>query len=78
MLSVTKTCVYLADKYAEMCPEMQPPLDKDQVLRHVPTPKPRMQPDFRRPGLACRPLTADERQMVERWMTLSPLGNPGD
>ena len=32
VLSVTKTCVYLADKYAEMCPEMQPPLDKDQVI----------------------------------------------
>jgi 3'-5' exoribonuclease len=32
VLSVTKTCVYLAGKYAEMCPEMQPPLDKDQVI----------------------------------------------
>jgi 3'-5' exoribonuclease len=32
VLSVTKTCVYLADKYAEMFPEMQPPLDKDQVI----------------------------------------------
>lgn len=32
VLSVTRTCVYLADKYAEMCPEMQPALDKDQVI----------------------------------------------
>ena len=32
VLSVTQTCVYLAGKYAEMCPEMQPPLDKDQVI----------------------------------------------
>lgn len=32
VLSVTQTCVYLADKYAEMCPEMQPPLDKDLVV----------------------------------------------
>lgn len=31
-LSVTRTCVYLADKYAEYYPEMQPPLDKDLVI----------------------------------------------
>ena len=32
VLSVTKTCVYFAEKYAEMCPAMQPPLDKDLVV----------------------------------------------
>ena len=32
VLSVTKTCVYLADKYAEVCPELQPPLDKDLIV----------------------------------------------
>ena len=31
-LSVTRTCVYLADKYAEYYPEMRPPLDKDLVV----------------------------------------------
>ena len=31
-LSVTRTCVYLADKYAEYYPEMKPPLDKDLVV----------------------------------------------
>jgi 3'-5' exoribonuclease len=31
-LSVTRTCVYLADKYAEYYPEMKPPLDKDLVI----------------------------------------------
>lgn len=31
-LSVTRTCVYLADKYAEYYPEMQPPLNKDLVV----------------------------------------------
>ena len=75
-LRVKGTIVWVAGRLAGLA--FARPLDKDQVLRHVPTPKPRMQPDFRRPGLACRPLTADERQMVERWMTLSPLGNPGD
>jgi 3'-5' exoribonuclease len=31
-LSVTKTCVYLADKYAELYPEMNPPLDRSLVI----------------------------------------------
>lgn len=31
-LSVTRTCVYLAEHYAEYYPEMKPPLDKDLVV----------------------------------------------
>ena len=31
-LSVTRTCVYLADKYAEYYPEMKPPLDKGLTI----------------------------------------------
>ena len=31
-LSVARTCVFLADKYAEYYPEMKPPLDKDLVV----------------------------------------------
>ena len=53
-------------------------LEPEEVLRNVPKPRPRMQPEFRRPGLACRPLTTDERRMVERWITLSPVTSPGD
>ena len=32
VLSMTKTCVYLAEKYAEKYPDMQPPLDKGMVV----------------------------------------------
>ncbi len=32
VLSVTKTCAYLADKYARLYPDLQPPLDKDLVI----------------------------------------------
>ncbi|MCG8449374.1 MAG: HD domain-containing protein [Pirellulales bacterium] len=32
VLSVAKTCVYLADKYDELYPDMQPPLDKGLVI----------------------------------------------
>ncbi len=31
-LSVTRTCVFLADKYADYYPEMKPPLDKNLVV----------------------------------------------
>jgi 3'-5' exoribonuclease len=32
VLSVTQTCVYLAEKYASVCPALQPPLDADLVI----------------------------------------------
>jgi 3'-5' exoribonuclease len=32
MLSMTRTCRYLADKYAEKYPDMQPPLDTGMVV----------------------------------------------
>lgn len=54
------------------------PLKPEQVLRNVPTPKPRAQQDFKRPGLACRPLSDYERRMLERWMTASPMGSVGE
>ena len=53
-------------------------LKSEEVLRNVPKPRLRIDPDFRRPGLACRPLTTDERKMVERWMTASPVARPGE
>ena len=53
-------------------------LKPEEVLRHVPQPRQRANADFRRPGLACRPLTEQERRMVEKWMVSSPLGSLGD
>jgi 3'-5' exoribonuclease len=32
VLAVTRTCVYLAEKYAELYPDMRPPLDKSLVV----------------------------------------------
>ena len=54
------------------------PLKPEEVLRHVPQPRQRVNPDFRRPSLSCRPLTADERRMVEKWMVSSPTGALGE
>lgn len=53
-------------------------LRQEEVLRHVPQPRQLVQGDFRRPGLACRPLTAHERKMIEKWMVSSPSGALGE
>ena len=54
------------------------PLKSEEVLRNIPQPKPKAQLDFRRPGLACRPLSAYERRMLERWMTSGPVAKLGE
>lgn len=54
------------------------PLKREEVLRNVPQPRRKIEGDFRRPGLACRPLTAEERQLLEMWMVRSPTSGVGD
>lgn len=54
-------------------------LPAQDVLRHIPPPRTPRTNDYRRPGLACRELSATERQMVERWMTApSPQNKVGE
>jgi hypothetical protein len=46
------------------------PLFPKEMLRHVPTPRHRaVAPIGRRPGLACKPLTQVERQLIEQWVS---------
>ena len=42
-------------------------LSPDAVLRHIPTPRPRVKLDFRRPALVSRALTAHEKSIGEQW-----------
>jgi len=53
-------------------------LQPDVVLRHIPPPKPRMKPDFRRPGLACRELSPDEFRLLESWLATAPVPHLGE
>jgi hypothetical protein len=46
-------------------------LNPDQLLRHVPTPRPRVTPDFRRTGLKGT-LTAEEKRYGEKWVWRYP------
>lgn len=78
-LRVPSRVVWVQGRYAGVA--FDRPLKPEEVLRNVPTPKaqaPTLQADFKRPGLACRPLSDYERQMLERWMTDSRFGALGD
>lgn len=44
-------------------------LAPEAMLHHIPAPKPRVMPDFKRPGLRARRLSAGERQMGEDWVS---------
>lgn len=77
-LSVDFTVVWVQGRYAGIA--FVRPLDPEEVLRHVPQTKPqeRYAPVFKRPGLACRPLTAYERKNLEHWMTSAPVASLGE
>lgn len=52
-------------------------LEPEQVLRHVPQPRARVAPSFRRPGLKSQSLTDQERKFGEMWLrsgAIAPLG----
>jgi hypothetical protein len=53
-------------------------LKRDEVLRNVPAPRTPLRPEFRRPGLACRPLSPQERRLLETWMVSAPVDKLGD
>lgn len=77
-LRVKGRVVWVHGRYAGIA--FDRPLNPDQVLRNIAKPKsaPKAEQEFRRPGLACRPLSDYERRMLERWMTASPIGKLGD
>ena len=76
-LRLKSRIIWVQGRYAGVAFEQ--PLKPEDVLRNIPTPKRSTQlSDFRRPGLACRPLTEYERRMLERWMTASPVGALGE
>ena len=53
-------------------------LKRDELLRQVPQPKQKFEPVFRRPGLSCQPLSAEDRKMLETWVAMAPVARPGD
>jgi hypothetical protein len=58
--------VWVQGKFAGVA--FDTPLNREEVLRHIPAPKPRTDFGFRRPGLSSRPLTPYERSMIATWI----------
>jgi hypothetical protein len=70
-LSVPGRIAWVRDKSAGVTFNVK--LAPEAMLHHIPVPKPRVKPDFRRPGLGARRLSPGERQLGEDW-----VWTPGD
>lgn len=53
-------------------------LETQAVLHHIPVPKARMSPTFKRPGLATKALSDNERKFAEQWVVTAPIAPTGD
>lgn len=74
-LSVAGKIVWVSNKRAGI--HFHAPLTPEALLRHVPTPRPRIIPAFRRPGLVSKPMTSSERSLEQAWGVAkapNPLG----
>jgi hypothetical protein len=75
-LAVAGSIIWTKGKHAGI--RFMQKLEPQAVLNHVAVPRPRMEAGFRRPGLASRALTEQERKLAERWIPVIPLRTPGD
>ena len=64
-LKVKGTIVWVEGRYAGIAFDRE--LEREELLRHVPKPRQRTEQQFRRPGLACEPLSEADRKMVQMW-----------
>jgi hypothetical protein len=68
--------MWVAGRYAGI--RFNRELGREEVLRHIPAPRETMKPEFKRPGLACKPLTPTERKMIEAWIATIPRDALGE
>lgn len=53
-------------------------LQPEQVLRHVPVPRPKIQPRPYRPGFTSRNMTPDQQRLAESWIWNPSPTRPGE
>lgn len=75
-LRVAGTIVWVDGRFAGLA--FARSLRREEVLRHIPQPQARVQPDFRRPGFSSRQLSAAERKLLESWGTAATVVRSGD
>jgi len=64
-LSVSSRVAWVHGKQAGVA--FRTPIAPEDVLRNIPKPRYRAQMEFRRPPLAFRQMTAEERRLAESW-----------
>lgn len=52
------------------------PLAPEQLMRHVPTPKPKSLPQSKRPAIRSKEMTLEERRYSENWLWSEPITPP--
>ena len=68
--------VWVSGRYAGIA--FSDKLDPAEVLRHIPAPRPKIQPRYWRPGITTTQLKSEQRRLAESWMW-SPSGSrPGE
>ena len=65
-LSTDGHVVWVNGKYAGIAFDAK--LNPEQVLRHIPAPRQRIQPRPYRPGFVPRKMTADQQRLAESWI----------
>lgn len=75
-LAVSGKIVWVSNRRAGV--QFHTALTPVALLRYVPTPRPRILPSFRRPGLGAQPLTSGEKLFEKRWTAQIPHDQPGD
>jgi hypothetical protein len=70
-LTIKGTIVWVEGRFAGLAFDRQ--LEREELLRHVPKPRQHTKQQFRRPGLACKPLSEADRKMVQMWATPLPF-----
>ena len=75
-LNVAGRVVWVESRFAGIAFDRK--LEPNELLRQVPRPRQKFDQNFRRPGLACQPLSDADRKMLEMWATSAPVARPGD
>ena len=74
-LAVNGRVVWSSERHAGIA--FQRPLPAELMMRHIPAPRPRVQPKFHRPGLRT-PLSIEEQRYAEQWIWFKPIDLPTD
>lgn len=74
-LAVAGRVVWTSGRHAGIA--FQRALAPDQMMRHIPAPRPRVKPRFHRPGLKT-PLSASDQRYAEQWIWSAPADLPND